>query len=90
MSEPARLHVLAQRYPHDDVRIVGSVDGLTLLKVAIEDALSGHGPARSIRDLFGVDGEAFSVVVRLNKNNEADWLKLKLPYTATEYGEPEV
>ncbi len=82
LDDPALLHVYSPAAWHDDNVIVGNRDGLTRLKEAIEQALSGdrkHG----VKEASTSDGEGFDMIVILNDDSWHDdsWKELKLPYT---------
>jgi hypothetical protein len=55
------LHVYASDFPHGEVYIAGTKDGLRLLKKAIEDAIENE---KSTSDEFYTnDGEGYNVLI---------------------------
>lgn len=75
--EPAFLHVYAQGMQHDEAVIVGNINGLKLLREAIDAAISDqqHGST----DVFTSDGEGYTL--HILRANEAEANNLELPYT---------
>lgn len=80
MANPRRgtLHVYGQQAHHDELYIVGDHAGL----VHLRDAL-----VRALRDGVGTgvampaDGEGYDLIV-IRCDRQADWERLRLPYTA--------
>jgi hypothetical protein len=73
-----RLHVYGQQAHHDELYVVGDHAGL----IHLRDAL-----VRALRDGVGtgvampVDGEGYDLIV-IRCDSQADWERLRLPYTA--------
>ena len=71
------LHVHGQDAWHDDVVVVGTLESLELLKIAIDLAIEGgYGKA----DLFCNDGEGYKV--RVVKMTEDRIDKAPVPYSS--------
>lgn len=80
MGDNPIVQVYSQECPHEEAFIVGTKDGLTRLRQAIDEALE---KSVSHADVFVSDGEGYTLGVLLN---EADWIAkewcgLKNPYT---------
>ena len=75
----AVLHIIAQRAQHDDAHIVGTRDGLTRLRDAIEHALT-HTNSTSKDEFFNNDGEGYFALIRCISEDDVD--TIPLGYTA--------
>jgi hypothetical protein len=84
-SPRGRLHVYGQPAHHDELYLVGDHAGLIHLRDALVRALRdgvGTGVAMS------ADGEGYDLIV-IRCDRQADWERLRLPYTADWLGEHE-
>jgi hypothetical protein len=71
------LHVFAQQFEHDDAFLVGTREGLEVLRDAINASLeNSHGAAHSFT---GMDGEGY--VIHCFVQDAAQMDQLLLPYT---------
>ena len=83
MADVTLLHVYEHYAHHDDVWIVGNVDGLLALRNAVDAALH-HVDGVGHADVMVSDGEGFAVNVVCDDSDwQGDtWQRLLLPYTA--------
>ena len=88
MTEPI-LHVYAQKYPHEDLHIMGNRLGLLLLIESIyQSILDGAPPHSCSAGALTADGEGFDIIVHLEQQKEAQ-NSYTLPYMAAEYQDQE-
>lgn len=78
-----QLHIFAQHDWHDDAYIVGEREALEALRDAIDRVLSAN--KAQVMGAFVSDGEGFNVIVA--PLEEAQFDKLKLPYTGKNAGD---
>ncbi len=83
MSEPKLLHVYEHYAHHDEVWMVGNVDGLLALRNAIDMVLNSTTQAAHA-EVMAADGEGYAVHVLCEDSPwQGDrWQHLFLPYTA--------
>lgn len=77
------LHIYAQAWEHNDAWIVGTREGLTALRDALNRALTNEQTAPAACLQFVTDGEGYTCFI---VPNDADWqsekwMKLYRPYT---------
>ncbi len=71
------LHVYGQKDRHDDVFVIGNVEGLKRLRDALNSVLSGS-KNEAKETSFAQDGEGFNVYVKRVFGDELE--KAHLPY----------
>jgi len=83
MDKPTLLHVYEHYAHHDDVWLVGNVDGLLALRNAIDRVLNTPDKA-ACAEVMAADGEGYAVQVICEDTpwQGERWPHLFLPYTA--------
>ncbi len=84
MEAPVKLlHVYEHYAHHDDVWVVGNVDGLLALRNAIDKVLNSTGKVANA-EVMASDGEGYDVQVVCEESpwQGERWGNLFLPYTA--------
>jgi hypothetical protein len=73
------IHIYGQQFFHDDAFIIGTREGLTALRDAINEALE---KGRAVTEVFVNDGEGYDICIALNDSNclSPFWNKLAVPY----------
>jgi hypothetical protein len=79
------LHIYAQPFQHQEAWVVGTREGLTILRDALTKALETEGPVSTVSSTN--DGEGYHVLIWAMPEEKAQ--QLRTPYTDTEIVGPQ-